>query len=85
MVVVDPRHDAIAVSEAEEKKVPVIAIMGSDCDSSNIKYPVFANDSLQSSVSLFIEELGTAYAEGKAAFVPKPVAEKTRPPVRRTA
>ena len=84
MVVIDPRHDSIAVSEATEKKIPVIALMGSDCDSSNIKYPVFANDSLQTSVTLFIEELGAAYAEGKAAFVPKPV-ETRKPPVRRTA
>ncbi|MEY3783744.1 MAG: RpsB: ribosomal protein [Candidatus Parcubacteria bacterium] len=78
MLVVDPRHDTIAVAEAMGKKIPVIAIMGSDCDASQIKFPVVANDSLQSSVSLILDELVAAYVEGKAAFVPKPV-EVRRP------
>ncbi len=76
MLVVDPRHDHIAVTEAGEKNIPVMAIMGSDCDASKIKYPVVANDSLQSSVSLVLEELSDAYAAGKSAFVPAPVEER---------
>lgn len=77
MVVVDPRHDIIAVTEAHEQKIPVIGILSSDCDASGVKYPVVANDSLQSSVSLLLEELSSAYAEGKSAYVPK--APETRP------
>lgn len=73
MLVVDPRHDSIAVAEAADKNIPVVSILSSDCDASQVKYPVFANDSLQTSVSLLLEELTAAYAEGKAAYVPKPV------------
>lgn len=76
MVVVDPRHDSIAVSEAIASKVPLIAIMGSDCDASQIDYPVVANDSLQASVEILINELATAYEEGAAAYVPRPVAPR---------
>ena len=75
MVVVDPRHDHIAVTEAGDKNVPVMALMGTDTDASNIKHPIIANDSLTTSVSLVLNELVTAYAEGKAAFVPKPASE----------
>jgi small subunit ribosomal protein S2 len=71
LLVVDPRHDTIAVEEANEKGVPVIAIMGSDCDAGKIDLPVFGNDALQSSVSLLLNELTSAYAEGKSAYVPK--------------
>ena len=71
MVVVDPRHDEIAVTEASDKGVPIMAIMSSDCDTGNIRYPVVANDSLQTSVSLLLDELVDAYAEGKSAYVPK--------------
>lgn len=86
MLVVDPRHDSIAVLEALTKNIPVVSIMGSDCDASQIKYPVVANDSLQSSVSLILNELVGALAEGKAAFVPKPVeVRKTPVTQRRTA
>lgn len=73
ILVVDPRHDSTTVTEAEEKKIPVIAIMGSDCDASKIKFPVVANDALQSSVSFILEQLTEAYKEGKSAYVPKTV------------
>jgi small subunit ribosomal protein S2 len=79
VVVVDPRHDEIAVNEANDKNIPVIAIMGSDCDANKITYPVVANDSLQSSVSLLLDELVDSYSEGKAAYVPKPASETRRP------
>jgi len=84
LLVVDPRHDSIAVAEATEKKIPVMAIMSTDVDASLIKYPLVANDALQTSVSLIMEELAAAYIEGKSAFVPKesPAAGNTR---RRTA
>ncbi len=77
MVVVDPRHDHIAVKEARNMKVPVIGIMSSDCDVSLVTYPVLINDTLQNSVTLALSELTKALAEGKAAYVPKPVAPRT--------
>lgn len=82
MVVVDPRHDTIAVTEALDKNIPIIAVMSSDCDASKITYPVVVNDSLQSSVSLVLDELTAAYTEGKTAHVPKPV-EVRKPAPRR--
>jgi small subunit ribosomal protein S2 len=73
VLVVDPRHDHIAVTEAKSRRVPVIAIMSSDCDASQIDYPVVVNDSLQSSVSLVLDELAGAYKEGVSAYTPRPV------------
>jgi len=66
MVIVDPRHDSIAVSEARELNIPVIGITSSDGDLSLIDYPVLVNDALRSSVALVLEELVTAYEAGKA-------------------
>lgn len=86
MLVVDPRHDFIAVTEANDRKIPVIAIMSSDCDANKVQFPVVANDSLQTSVSTVLHELAAAYAEGKSAYVPKSVESRTKTPVRqRTA
>jgi small subunit ribosomal protein S2 len=85
MLVVDPRHDSIAVAEAKEKNVPVMAILSSDCDASQVKFPVFANDSLQTSVTLIMNELVTAYSEGKSAYVPKVVEPRKSAPRRRPA
>lgn len=75
LLVVDPRHDHIAVKEAMESKIPVIGLMSSDSDISQVTYPVLLNDALQASVALGLEELVTAYLAGKAEYVPKP----TRP------
>ncbi len=83
LLVVDPRHDHIAVTEAASRNIPVIAIMSSDCDAAKIAYPIVVNDSLQSSVSLVLDELAAAYKEGVTAFVPRPAAPRETAPVRR--
>lgn len=72
LLVVDPRHDSIAVQEAIFMKIPVIALMGSDCDISKITKPVVINDSLKASVTLALEELTNAYLEGRKNFTPAP-------------
>jgi len=82
LLVVDPRHDHIAVTEAKTRNVPVIAIMSSDCDASKIDYPIVVNDSLQTSVSLILEELAGAYKEGVSAYTPRPVAPREAAPRR---
>ena len=71
LVVVDPRHDAIAVEEATSQGIPVVAIMSSDCDASLVQYPVVGNDTLQSSVRLLLSELAAAYETGRAAHTPR--------------
>lgn len=76
IVIVDPRHDHIAVAEAVDKRIPVMALLGTDSDASNITYPIVANDSLQTSVKLVLDELVSAYNDGKEKFVPKADAER---------
>lgn len=85
MLVVDPRHDSIAVQEANDMKVPVVAIMSSDCDTSKVTKPVVVNDTLSSSISLVLGELASAYSEGKKKYVPAPARTNrhdSRPPRR---
>lgn len=72
MIVVDPRHDSIAVQEASDLNVPVIAIMSSDCDVSKVTKPVIVNDALGSSVVLALSELTDAYLEGRKGYTPAP-------------
>jgi small subunit ribosomal protein S2 len=69
MIVVDPRHDMIATSEARELNIPVIGIMSSDTNIKEIKHPIVANDALQTSVRMILDELTTAYMAGKSEYV----------------
>lgn len=70
LVVVDPRHEKLAVAEAKEKNIPVIGIMSSDNNAKDVTYPIVLNDTLRSSIALVLEELTRAYEEGKSAFKP---------------
>ena len=74
LVVVDTRAEAIAVAEANTLGIPVVGIMNSDCDFSQVAYPVVGNDASQESVKLFLAEIVAAYRDGVAGRV-APVAE----------
>jgi small subunit ribosomal protein S2 len=61
LVVVDPKKEHIAVKEAQDKNIPVIAIAGSDCNLSEVTYAIVGNDASQSSISFFMNEIVKAY------------------------
>lgn len=63
--VVDSKKEDIAVLEAREKKIPVIAISGSDCDISKVQYPIVANDTAIKSIEFFTQKIADAYREAK--------------------
>ena len=84
IVVVDPRHEAIAVEEARQAHIPVVAIMSSDCDVRGVTKPVVVNDAHKASVSLALSELLSAYQSGRTLFVPKVPVVATIPPKART-
>ncbi len=64
VVVVDPKKESIAVSEAQKMKIPVIALAGSDCDLYSVDFAIPANDSSQASISYIIGEIVSAYKMG---------------------
>ena len=51
LFVIDSRKEKNAIAEAIIKKIPIIALSSSDCDFTNIDYPIPANDSSLASVS----------------------------------
>ena len=63
--VIDPRREKIAIKEALDFNIPVVALAGSDCDVSEITYPIIANDSSKSSIQFFVDEVAKAYQNGK--------------------
>lgn len=74
IIVVDPRHDVVAVTEANDAKIPVVALMCSDCDIAMVSKPILANDSHRESVSMILGQLTDAFEEGRSRYVPKPKA-----------
>jgi small subunit ribosomal protein S2 len=64
IVVVDSKNDAIAVEEAHQSDIPVVALTNIDCDINLIDYPIVANDARAASIRYFLEKLRDAYADG---------------------
>ena len=67
LFVVDSRHEAIAVKEANQLKIPVIALSSSDCDFSLVQFPIPGNDTSVRSISLVTNEVADAFRGGKRA------------------
>lgn len=68
LFVIDSKREHIAVAEAKKLKIPVIALINSDCDASLIAYPIPANDASVKSIQFFLSEFANAY---RAAYTPK--------------
>ncbi|MBI4692002.1 MAG: 30S ribosomal protein S2 [Candidatus Terrybacteria bacterium] len=64
LVAIDSNEEKIAVAEARDTGVPVIALMNNDCNPEDADYPVPGNDSAISSIKYFLEEIIKAYKEG---------------------
>jgi len=64
IVIVDPKKEHIAVKEAHNLKIPVVAMLDTNCDPDEVDYPIPANDDSIRSIGLFIEKLALACKEG---------------------
>lgn len=62
--VIDPKKEALAVAEAKKLNIPVIALANSDCDISDLAYPIIANDAQQKVIDFVSREIALAYNEG---------------------
>ncbi|HMQ10102.1 MAG TPA: 30S ribosomal protein S2 [Oligoflexia bacterium] len=64
MFVVDPKKEHIAIKEANNLNIPVIAITDTNCDPAGIDYVVPSNDDALKSIRIFLEDAANACLEG---------------------
>ncbi len=70
LVIVDPRHEQTAVVEAQLMHIPTVALLNSDCDASQITYPIAANDASRHTIEMVLGEIATALESGIASAAP---------------
>ncbi len=58
--VIDTRKEAIAIAEAKRLGIPVVAVVDTNCDPSDITYPIPGNDDAIRAISLFVEIIANA-------------------------
>jgi small subunit ribosomal protein S2 len=79
--VIDVTHDVNAVREAKKLGIPVVALVDTNADPTDITYPIPCNDDAIKSITLITEYIKSAIDAGKAKHAKKqPVAEKTEAP-----
>ena len=66
MIVIDTKHEAIAVNEANRLKIPVIGLCDSNSDPSVLKFPIPGNDDAAKAIRLVVEVLTQAVQNGLA-------------------
>jgi small subunit ribosomal protein S2 len=63
--VVDPRKEDIAVAEGRKTGIPLVAIVDSNCDPTEIDYPIPGNDDAIRAIRLLTSRMADAVLDGK--------------------
>ena len=66
MVIIDPKKEKNAVSEARKLGVTTVALIDTDCDPDLVDLPIPGNDDSIRSIELVLQQLADAVLEGKA-------------------
>jgi small subunit ribosomal protein S2 len=65
LFIVDPRKERIAVLEARKLKIPIIAVIDTNCDPDEIDYAIPGNDDAIRAVKLMAGKVADAIVEGR--------------------
>jgi small subunit ribosomal protein S2 len=68
LFVVDPKRESIAIKEAQKLKIPIVAIVDTNCDPDDIDYVIPGNDDAIRAIKLFSSKIADAVIEGKKRF-----------------
>ena len=67
LVVIDTLREEIAVAEANRLKIPIVAIVDTNCDPEKIEYPIAGNDDAIRSIRVILQKLVHSIIEAKGA------------------
>lgn len=65
--IIDTKKEALAVAEANRLGIPVVAVVDTNCDPTNIDYPIPGNDDAIRAISLFVEIIANAVIDADNA------------------
>ncbi|WP_062197884.1 30S ribosomal protein S2 [Massilibacterium senegalense] len=64
LFIIDPRKERIAIAEAHKLKIPIVAIVDTNCDPDEIDYVIPGNDDAIRAVKLLTAKMADAIIEG---------------------
>jgi len=75
--VIDSNKEAIAVKEARKLGIPVVAVVDTNCDPTEVDWVIPGNDDALRAIRLFTTKVSDSVIEGVNAIMDKSVAEVT--------
>ncbi len=60
LFIIDTKKESLAVAEAKRLGIPIIAVVDTNCDPTDINYPIPGNDDAIRAISLFVEIIANA-------------------------
>jgi small subunit ribosomal protein S2 len=75
--VIDSNKEQIAVREARKLGIPVVAVVDTNCDPSEVDYVIPGNDDALRAIRLFTSKISESIAEGSQLMSDKQVADMT--------
>ncbi len=79
LFIVDPRKERIAVLEARKLKIPIIAVIDTNCDPDEIDFAIPGNDDAIRAVKLMTGKIADAIIEGRTETESAVEAEEQKP------
>src|SRR5262245_31883583 len=68
LFVIDPKKEEIAVKEANKLRIPVVAVVDTNCDPDRIDYRIPGNDDAIRAIRLFCAAIAEAVVEGRNLY-----------------
>ena len=65
LFIVDPKRELIAVNEAKKLRIPIVAMVDTNCDPDDIDYIIPGNDDAIRAIKLFSAKMAEAVLDGK--------------------
>ena len=68
LFVIDPKKEHIAVQEARKLEIPIVAVVDTNCDPTDIDFPIPGNDDAIRAIKLFATRIADAILEGQGLY-----------------
>ena len=69
--IIDPKNESIAVREGKRLGIPIVAIVDTNCDPTEVDYAIPGNDDAIRSIRLITSKISAACLEGRVRFQEK--------------
>jgi small subunit ribosomal protein S2 len=79
LFIIDPRKERNAIAEARKLKIPVVAVVDTNCDPDEIDYPIPGNDDAIRAIRLIAQTMANAVQEGRQGADAEAAAQEEAP------